>query len=469
MIISPSYGFITLFYAFTKPVIFLNTIESIQKVFGNKKTLNRPALKTSTNIGKTLLTLNDNEWAMRRNFYYESLFSVLNSNYIDNLFGEMLSDVIIPHLNKCSQNNELWFPRKYLFHLSFNVVYTALFGKTISFSNIKFNKFNQFSNETINSSAVITLISLMPKLTKIPYFKRIQNEVDLRRFKTCQIIDDWIASNLGYDSRVWNKDESKNPYFKDIKDKASKKTQLFVDKMIYNYVYGSSVTREDVYNEIGFIFISGSDTTGRTGEYGLIYLSKYPALQDLLYNELRNVFKDNSKISMNNNIQKLPLLRAFTKEILRISSVVPAGFPHTVSQDLLVELNGETVVIPKNSIIMANIGYANKYDKYWKEFNKNNVAGDFSNFGEINLNAWLKKDNNGNIEYVNNSNFVSFSYGKRKCVGYALALKELHCLFAHLILNYTFKSQKNVSIKQKWYLVKVIEPQIGLIINKRSN
>ena len=227
----------------------------------------------------------------------------------------------------------------------------------------------------------------------------------------------------------------------------------------------------DVFAEFRLFLIAGGDTTSHSMEYGLIYLSKYPELQNELYNELSKVFKDKNNINLYSNVGKLHVFRAFIRDILRLSSVATYGFPRRAIKAIPVQIYDDIlkkdidVIIPKNSVIMGNIPYANKCSPYWKEYNTNKSN---NKYGEINLDAWLETTNNGNKVFKMNNNFVSFSIGKRNCIGMSLALKEIQCFFAHMIMNYKFSlSNANQEITQSWGVIRRIDPEIGIIIKKR--
>ena len=462
-IIAPSYGKIALFNVVGIPIIFLNNVESIKKVLIKKNMVNRP------NMGRnqSLVMLNGKRWIERRKFIHDSLFSLTNAGYIDNLFDKMLSDAIIPTLDDCSNNDVMWYPRKLLFHLSFNVIYTPMFGKPISFSDPTFNEYRDLTDKIVSYSAVTTPAGAIPVLKYIPYFKRILNEVSIMQDRIGCITKEWMNKLLGYDDRVWNKDINKNPYWHKINQKETQQiNQFYIDKILYGYLTTANMTQKQIMDDLLLLFVAGADTTSNTTEYGFTYLAKYPPLQELLYNELRTVFKDETNIKLRNHINKLPLLRAFIRETLRLGSAASIAFPRYIDHDLTVHLKDQSYVLPKKSIIIPNLFYANKYDPCWTKCKDSNIVNN-PNYGEINLDAWLTKDKSGNISFKHNPNFVALSYGKRNCVGYRLALRELQCLFAHLILKYQFKLKNDVEIKQTWTTVLRIDPQIGILVNKR--
>ena len=86
---------------------------------------------------------------------------------------------------------------------------------------------------------------------------------------------------------------------------------------------------------------------------------------------------------------------------------------------------------------------------------------------EIHLEYWLNDDN----KFKMNENFISFGVGKRDCVGKSLAMKSMFAVFGLLIPKYKFKAQNDnpngMNIKQKWGLTLIVDPPIGIYVEKR--
>merc|ERR1719361_2611817 len=84
-------------------------------------------------------------------------------------------------------------------------------------------------------------------------------------------------------------------------------------------------------------FFAGTDTTGVTLDACIVYLAKYPELQQVIR-------EDESKEGV--------MLNAFIYELLRVMPAVPMGLPHFVSEDVLIDVgDNKEFLIPKDCYI----------------------------------------------------------------------------------------------------------------------
>ena len=115
-------------------------------------------------------------------------------------------------------------------------------------------------------------------------------------------------------------------------------------------------------------------------------------------------------------------------------------------------------IIPKGGFVNANLAYVSIINKdLW---NGNDPM-------ELNLSNWIDKEN-GNT-FKKNEKCMTFSVGKRSCVGQALAMRELLGFLGHLILRYQIlpANEKGVELKLNQDLVSVIEPEAQLVVKRR--
>eukprot|EP01084_Bolivina_argentea_P093393 167969_1 len=182
-----------------------------------------------------------------------------------------------------------------------------------------------------------------------------------------------------------------------------------------------------------FMFFAATDTTYSTLSFALLLAAKYPNIQQELYEEIMNAFDDNiDNIELKNKgILKIPKLRAFILETLRIFPPAPiAGVRQILDDGLILDTTGfdhnKIYDIPKKTIIMTNVYGIAQNPKYWiKNYDPvNNLKHKNINMEEIHFDFWM--DENGYFsKKKNSSSFFAFSYGKRDCVGQSLVMKEL--------------------------------------------
>ena len=215
---------------------------------------------------------------------------------------------------------------------------------------------------------------------------------------------------------------------------------------------------------------------------------------------MNDVFGNDKSFSFD-KVKKCVLFEAFCEESFRLSCPVPSGPPRVSKKDIrCVKLRQIAIGQKQNPWVVDYCENKEKWSQFDKNTNKKNIEYDYilpANWGtapniafcslsdkscwnlsddprELNLNYWLKKNNTtGKVTFSSNNqgrSIISFSIGKRDCLGQSLARKELQCFMANLILNYQISAQNNDcnAIKLEYDYVAVTKmKQIPVIITKR--
>lgn len=90
---------------------------------------------------------------------------------------------------------------------------------------------------------------------------------------------------------------------------------------------GSKWTRRHLVGDMMFMFLAATDTTFSALSIALLLAAKYPDIQQELYEEITSAFGHNvDNVALRNKgISKIPKLRAFILEALRIYPPVPSS------------------------------------------------------------------------------------------------------------------------------------------------
>ena len=164
-------------------------------------------------------------------------------------------------------------------------------------------------------------------------------------------------------------------------------------------------------------------------------------------------------------VSKLHVFRAFIKELLRISSVVPLGLPHRCREDVVVGTDGgNEYVIQRGDLVHINSWMAHKYQDW-------SGGGDGDGYrrrecNEVHLEYWLDPET---LRFVDNKRLLAFDRGKRDCIGRRVAEKALQCIFGLFMLRFRFEAIEDIGdIQQKWSTVQVVDPPVPLRLHKRE-
>jgi len=244
----------------------------------------------------------------------------------------------------------------------------------------------------------------------------------------------------------------------------------FIDELIHLSQSNNIYSPEIMVYDVSAMFAAGTHTTSRSLEAAIYCAALFSDIQEEVYNELIQVAEedeDDSKDNNNNKYKwyslkhsdKCPKLKAFLHESLRYIPIGPLGIQHSCTEDVNVNIDDKLYIIPKDSVVMANIEYLSFCQKSWGD-----DADKFS------LDRWLttNDDDKKQLKFVLNDNELAFSVGRRNCVGKSLALKNLEMAIANWVLNYSFQWNDKYpkKIDKKFGLIYELK-SIPLIISKR--
>uniref|UniRef100_A0A671VXC9 Cytochrome P450, family 2, subfamily N, polypeptide 13 n=1 Tax=Sparus aurata TaxID=8175 RepID=A0A671VXC9_SPAAU len=173
------------------------------------------------------------------------------------------------------------------------------------------------------------------------------------------------------------------------------------------------------------LFLAGTETTSTTLLWALVYLIKYPDVQEKVHAEIDRVIGQNRLPTMADR-PNLPYTDAVIHEIQRIGNIVPFNGPRMAAKDTT--LGG--YYIPKGTTLMPILTSV-LFDKDEWETPDNFNPGHF-------LDAEGK--------FVKKEALLPFSAGKRVCLGEGLARMELFLFLVGLLQKFSFSVPDGVEL-----------------------
>ncbi|XP_073348413.1 cytochrome P450 2K1-like isoform X2 [Pagrus major] len=171
------------------------------------------------------------------------------------------------------------------------------------------------------------------------------------------------------------------------------------------------------------LFNAGLDTTSNTLRWGLVFMAKYPKIQDQVQEELSRVI-GHRQVKLEDR-KNLPFTDAVIHETQRLANVAPMALPHKTSQDVTFQgyfIKKGTTVVPFLTSVLYD-------ESEWESPYTFNPA------------HFLDKDG----KFVRRDAFLPFSAGRRICPGESLARGMLFIFLTTLLQHFRFSPPAGVS------------------------
>uniref|UniRef100_A0A8C2ZHQ0 Cytochrome P450 n=1 Tax=Cyclopterus lumpus TaxID=8103 RepID=A0A8C2ZHQ0_CYCLU len=190
----------------------------------------------------------------------------------------------------------------------------------------------------------------------------------------------------------------------------------FVDSFLESGNTNSHFHNENLLVTVLNLFAAGTDTTATTLRWGLLFMAKYPKIQDQVQEEVSRVI--GSRQAQVEDRKNLPYTDAVIHETQRMGNIVPMSLPHQTSQDVTFQghfIEKGTTVIPLLTSVLSD-------ESEWEEPHSFHPA------------HFLDKDG----KFLKRDAFMPFSAGRRACLGESLAKMELFIFFTTLMQQFRF-------------------------------
>uniref|UniRef100_A0A4W6GAS9 Uncharacterized protein n=2 Tax=Lates calcarifer TaxID=8187 RepID=A0A4W6GAS9_LATCA len=190
-----------------------------------------------------------------------------------------------------------------------------------------------------------------------------------------------------------------------------------------------SGTKDSLYHDdnlmysVGNLFAAGTDTTAVTLQWCLLFMAKYPHIQDQVQEELSRVV--GSRQVCVEDRKSLPYTDAVIHETQRLANIVPMAIPHSTSRDVTLQnyfIKKGTTVFP----LLTSVLYD---ESEWESPHTFNPSHFLDKAGK----------------FIRRDAFMPFSAGRRACLGESLARMELFLFFTSLLQRFRFTPPPGVT------------------------
>ncbi|XP_059161784.1 cytochrome P450 2J1-like [Physella acuta] len=173
------------------------------------------------------------------------------------------------------------------------------------------------------------------------------------------------------------------------------------------------------------IFLAGTETTGTSILWAVLYAANYQDIQDKIFQEIENEIGTERSPTLQDK-PKLVYLNAFIFETLRLASIAAQSIPRMASEETTIR----GYRIPKGAVILQSLDSVLHDEKVWGQ--------DVMTFKPERF-----LDQNGKLKSCDE--FIPFGLGTRVCLGEGMAKAIEFLLLATMLQRFKIVPPENVT------------------------
>ncbi|KAH7668657.1 Cytochrome P450 E-class group I protein [Dioscorea alata] len=418
------YGPIFTLYIGSRPVIFImdgvlarRSLIQCGEVFADRP----PPLSTSA-LNPNLHSINNTPyghlWRLLRRNLISEVFHPLKSKKLSGHVQHMALDILLKRLkNEAEANGGVVVPVHSIQHCVSFFMTSLCFGMTLEEKVV-----NQIKNVQLELLAVLEnhfVFGLLPKAALLLYWRRFGKLKQLRRAHEELLIPIIRA----------RKQREKTTH-----DMISYVDSLLKLKVPVNGVGNvRELSEEDIVNFISEFLDASIWSSAASLEWIMANIVKYHDIQEKLRKEIRSVVGDTKRRIEEDEIQRMPYLKAVILEALRRHSPTHFSIPHSVKEDVIMD----EYLIPKGTVVNYSVTSIGLDGRVWNdplEFRPERfMAGGEGEGVDVNCG---KRD----------IKMMPFGAGRRICPGSDMAVLLLQYLVANLVNEIELKAVEGMEI-----------------------
>ncbi|XP_050253269.1 cytochrome P450 89A2-like isoform X2 [Quercus robur] len=322
-------------------------------------------------------------------------------------------------LNRLRSNTESVVKDHFQYSM-FCLLVLMCFGDKLGETQIR--KIEEVERRLLLSSRRFAILNFFPRIGRILFRKRWEELFQLRRNQ-----DDVLIPLIKARRKVKQERQSK---MKEDKENDDEFVVSYVDTLLDLELPEEKRKLEDkeMVNLCSEFLDAGTDTTSTALEWIMANMVKYPQIQERLLVEIKGVVGDGEKEVKEEDLNKIPYLKAVVLEGLRRHPPGHFVLPHAVTEDVV--LDG--YLIPKNATLnfmVAEMGWDSRVWEDPMEFKPERFLSGDDGGGEA-------FDITGSREIK----MMPFGAGRRICPASGLAILHLEYFVANLVSNFEWKA-----------------------------
>ncbi|KAF3968808.1 hypothetical protein CMV_007349 [Castanea mollissima] len=426
---------ITIYIGFVPDIIIANHSLAHKALIQNSAVFaDRPAtLPTDLILSSNKHSINTSSYGPTWRLFRRNLTSkILHPSHLKS-YSHARKWVLDILLNRLRSNTESVVKDHFEYSM-FCLLVLMCFGDQLGETQIK--KIEEGCHRLILSSGRFAILNSFPRIGRILFRKRWEELFQLRRNQ-----DDVLIPFIKARQKVRQERQSK---MKEIKENEDEFVVPYVDTLLDLELPKEKrkLSEEEMVSLCSEFLVAGTDTTSAALEWIMANMVKYPQIQERLLMEMKRVVGDGEEEVKEEDLNKMPYLKAVVLEALRRHPPAHFVIPHAVTKDVV--LDG--YLVPKNGTLHFNVAEMGRDPKVWEDpmafkperfLNVGGEAFDITGSREIKM--------------------MPFGAGRRICPASGLAILHLEYFVANLVWNFDWKAvegdEVDLSEQQKFIVV----------------
>ncbi|XP_065209082.1 cytochrome P450 4c21-like [Planococcus citri] len=390
-----------LFWLGPFPVIVLKKYDDIIAILNQSQDRDQFLNLGDEWLGTGIINANYDEWKKSRKILAPAFSSIMLSRYVD-VFNKKAS-LLADSFEATADSGEVFNIRETLVKTNLDIIIENTIGVPIDSLGEEGKQFADAVPQALyNIGKRMTRPWLYPSFIHKMYLKLTGKENIIQQYRNlpAKIVKDALNNHKN------QKDLEEN----DISSKS------IISLIVKGGLQEPTFTETRMTDELIQIIIGGSETSELNVGYTLLMLAMHQDIQQKVYEEVCELFKNNESLTADHLLHQLKYLEQCIKETTRKYSHATITVRRTHKECIL----GDNTIIPANITVVPLLHLANQDPELYK----NPEKWDPEHFSD------------DAVENRPKGSFMSFGSGPRSCLGGRYAIMSIKTQIAYVIRKY---------------------------------
>ncbi|CAH1777735.1 unnamed protein product, partial [Owenia fusiformis] len=382
----------------------LHTYELVKEVYSDDRFVDRAPTPLDEFVFKGIVDVSGPRWREQRRFALSTLRDFgLGKNKIERKIQEEIASGLCGELD--SKDGKAFDPSNLIAIAISNMICSLVFGHRFEYKDEQFQGMVRRQNENNVHSVWVFIGAILPLTSWLPgdlfHKKRLLSNIE--ELKANIFVPEFQRHMEEFDSENIN----------DFMDAFIREMKLREGSEYKDHWF----TEEQLMWNIEDLFAAGTDTTTLSMKWLFLRMLHHPDVQQRVKKDIHNVIGKERIPSMKDKLD-LPYIEAVLLETQRMHIIVPFSIGRSCLNDKPIEVKGY-IFPPKTAFLSCNHSI---------HFN----ADHFEDPNTFNPDRFIGPDG----KFQKDDHVLTFSVGKRACLGESLAKQELFLFFTALLQRY---------------------------------